>query len=54
MKAKLSGIEWDAFHRYSRGILIWKRGEIAKIKARFSRRIRHKSKVETKGLARGE
>ena len=38
---KLSGgDEWDAFHRYSRGILYWKPGEIKKIKRRHNKRVR--------------
>jgi hypothetical protein len=37
---KLSGDEWDAFHKRSRNILRWKRGAMAQIKRRFWKRAR--------------
>jgi len=40
IRSKNNGDEWEAFHRRSRRIVRWRRGEIARIKRRFWRRIR--------------
>lgn len=37
----LNGDEWDAFHRRSRRIIAWARGEVARIKRSYRQRIRH-------------
>jgi hypothetical protein len=39
-RQKLDGEGWDAFSRYSRRLLRWKAGQIAKIKKRFARKAR--------------
>ncbi len=39
------GDECDAFSRRSRGLIRWKRGELKKIKRRFSKRMRKIAKA---------
>jgi hypothetical protein len=45
-RQKLDGDGWDAFSRYSRRILKWKAGQVAKIKRRFARKARLDAKRE--------
>ncbi len=47
------GDEWDAFSRRSRRMLRWKSKEVAKIKARFGRRIRKMRREECRGIVKG-
>jgi hypothetical protein len=52
-RMKLSGPEWDAFHRYSRSILKWAPGEIRKIKRKFWRRVRVRQRAEMRTEMKG-
>lgn len=47
-RARTTGPELDWFSRKTRQILCWRKGESRAIKTRFSRRLRHKMKVETR------
>lgn len=50
-RIKLNGDEWDAFHRRSRRIIAWARGEVAAIKRAYRQRIR---RTERQTLAPGK
>lgn len=45
-RGSASGIEADAFSRYSRNALRWSRGSLRRIKRQFSKRMRQHSKRE--------
>lgn len=55
-RAKLNGVEWDAFSRRSRRMLRWAQGELRAIKRRFWKRQRAAEKhdrvlVDREGVA---
>ncbi len=51
-RARLNGDECDAFSRRARKLLVWRRGEVQKIKRRFWRAQRLRTKRDADGQVR--
>jgi hypothetical protein len=52
-KARLNGEEWEAFHPRSRRlVLLWRRGELRRIKSKFARKARKLAKLAARDEAR--
>jgi hypothetical protein len=52
-REKLSGDGFDAFARFWRRHIVWRRGEVAKIKRRYSKRNRRDARLIARNGARG-
>ena len=45
-RAKYCAAEVDAFSKRARRIIVWKRGELKRVKQGFARRSRHAARIE--------
>lgn len=46
--ARKGGEEQDAFSRYWRQRIHWKRGQLKKAKRRFNKRLRHEGRIDAR------